>query len=207
MNQDAGPIERLVLELARLPGIGGRTAQRLAHFIIRQSPRGSPHRMADDLAAALRAVAEQVDLCGRCRNLATQPLCAVCADPRRNRRLICVVESVSDLDAIERLGSFDGVYFVLHGALSPLDAVGPQRLQLDVLRRQVDEGATELILALNATLEGDTTALYLASSLADAPVTLTRLASGVPHGGELEYLDRATLGRALLERRAFCAAP
>lgn len=207
MSQDAGPIERLVLELGRLPGIGGRTAQRLAHFIIRQSPKDSPHSMAHDLAAALRAVAEQVSLCARCRNLATQTLCAVCADPQRNQRLVCVVESVSDLDAIERLGSFDGVYFVLHGALSPLDAMGPQGLQLGVLRQRVEEGASEFILALNATLEGDTTALYLASLLADTRVKLTRLASGVPHGGELEYLDRATLGRALLERRSFEAAP
>jgi recombination protein RecR len=201
-----GPVEQLVLELARLPGIGPRSASRLAHFIIHKSPRGAPHSMARELSVALRRVAEEVRLCERCRNLSTEPLCVLCADPRRQAQLLCVVESVSDLEAIERLGSFAGLYFVLHGSLSPMEGRGPDSIGLPALLGRVAQDAvSEVILALDATLEGDTTALFLASSIAAAKVRVTRLASGVPHGGELEYLDRATLGRAFLERRAFAA--
>lgn len=201
-----GPIEQLVAELARLPGVGARSAQRLAHFIIQKSPQGSPHSLAKELAAALGRVAQEVSVCQQCRNLATGPLCSICADSKRRTRELCVVESVSDLQAIERLGTFRGRFFVLHGALSPLEGRTPEMLGLaDLLRCIQTDQISEVILALNATLEGDTTALFLASSLAGLPVRLTRLASGVPHGGELEYLDRATLDRALSERRLFAA--
>ena len=201
-----GAIDRLVAELARLPGIGARTAQRLAHFIIRQSPQGGAFSLARDLADALLQVDEEVRLCAACRNFATDVLCHVCRNTRRDPKLLCVVESVSDLSAIERAGAFLGRYFVLHGTLSPLEGMGPEQLQLELLQERIAHDAVdEVILALNATLEGDTTSLYIAGQLAHTNVKLSRLASGVPHGGELEYLDRTTLGRALVERRAFAA--
>lgn len=202
-----GPIERLMLELGRLPGIGGRSAARLAYYIIRQSPKSQRHSLARDLAAALMAVDEQVGLCERCFNLATETFCSICCDSRREARTICVVESVSDLRALEHAGSFAGHYHVLHGALSPLEGVGPEALKVEHLQARVAADAVqEVILALNTTLEGDTTALYLATALQASGVRVTRLASGVPHGGELEYLDRATLGRAMADRRLFATS-
>lgn len=201
----ADPIQRLILELARLPGIGERSATRLAFYIIRESHgRGRTGALAEDLAAALTAVAENVGLCRDCQNLASQERCRVCNDPQRDRQMLCVVESVQDLRALEDTGAFRGLYHVLHGALAPLDGVGPEDLKLSELMERLREGEiAEVVLATNADVEGDATALYLAKMIRPLGVKVTRLASGIPLGGELEYIDRATLGRALSERREF----
>lgn len=197
------PIQRLMLELGRLPGVGERSAARLAYYITQRSRGRQGHSLAHDLATALLDVDARVRLCAQCRNLTTEPQCAVCRDGRRNVRQLCVVEGVADLRALERAGGFTGTYYVLHGVLAPLDGVGPDDLALDGLQRRVAEsGVQEVILAMNQTLEGDATALYLAQLLRADGVLVTKLASGVPLGGELEYLDGATLGRALQDRKA-----
>ncbi len=198
------PIERLVAELGRLPGIGERTATRLAFHIIRTSRARREGSLARDLAAALEAVAEHVGLCERCNNLSTDVRCRICNDSRRDTGLVCVVEAVQDLRAVEATESYKGLYHVLHGALAPLDGVGPDELRIEDLVRRVQEGSVrEVILATNADVEGDATALYVAERVKPFVVKVTRLASGIPLGGELEYLDQATLGRALVERRAY----
>lgn len=195
------PIQRLVLELARLPGIGERSAARLAFYIIKKSHGGGPS-MALDLAGALSQVADEIRLCEQCQNFCTAARCRFCSDSRRDLATLCVVEAVSDLRAIEESGAFRGRYHVLHGALAPLDGVGPTELRLDTIPERVSsEGFREVIIATNADVEGDSTALYLAKLLRPSGVRVTRLASGVPMGGELEYLDQATVGRALAERR------
>ena len=198
------PIQRLILELGRLPGVGQRSAVRLAHHIIKVS-RTSQERgagsLARDLAEALVCVDAEVRLCGVCQNLATQDTCPICTDLRRDATVLCVVESVADLRSIE-LSGFRGRYHVLHGALSPLDGVGPEALKLPALVERVAQtGITEVILATNANVEGDATAYYIARLLKPAGILVTRLASGVPLGGEIEYLDQATVGRALKDRR------
>lgn len=200
------PIQRLILELSRLPGVGERSAARLAFYIIRISrkDRKTGQSLAHDLARALVEVADQVGLCEVCGNLSTGPRCSVCTDPRRDPTLLCVVEGVEDLRAVETCGGYRGLYHVLHGSLAPLDGVGPDDLHLGELQRRVaDGGFTEIILATNADVEGDATALYVARLLKPQGVRVTRLASGIPLGGELEYVDQATLGRALAQRREF----
>ncbi|MBI5511214.1 MAG: recombination protein RecR [Deltaproteobacteria bacterium] len=198
------PIERLVLELGRLPGIGERSATRMAFHIIRQSQGRDSGSLARDLAAALLAVADEVGFCSQCRNLCRGERCKVCADASRDQGLLCVVESVVDLKAIEATKTYRGLYHVLHGALAPLDGIGPDELKIDALVTRVTErGYREVILATNADVEGDATALYLARLIKPLGVQVTRLASGIPSGGELEYLDHATLGRALTERREY----
>lgn len=199
------PIQRLILELARLPGIGERSATRLAFHIIRWSQEGGARgSLARDLAAALIEVTEKVGLCASCQNLCAGETCAVCADTRRDPAVLCVVEGVPDLRAIESTATFRGRYHVLHGALAPLDGVGPEDLKIPELMGRVEGGGiTEVILATNADVEGDATALYLAKLIKPLGVRVTRLASGIPLGGELEYIDQATLGRALDERREF----
>jgi recombination protein RecR len=202
----AEPIQRLILELARLPGIGERSAARLAFFFIRASQGAARTRssLAHDLARALIDVAERVGLCQACGNLCTSARCSICDNPRRDMSLLCVVEGVEDLRALEACGGYRGLYHVLHGAISPLDGVGPADLKLDDLLRRAQEGAfSEVILATNADVEGDATALYVARLLKPMGLRITRLASGIPLGGELEYLDQATLGRALAQRREF----
>lgn len=194
------PIQQLILELARLPGIGERSAARLAYFILKQGHGGGPP-LARDLAAALVRVADEVGLCSRCQNFTAGDLCGVCADQRRDMALLCVVQGVADVRAIEASGAFRGCYHVLHGALAPLDGIGPAELHLDSVVRRVGQGVREVILATNPDVEGDATALYLAKLLRPTAVRITRLASGVPMGGELEFLDQATVGRALSERR------
>jgi len=203
---DVDPIQRLILELGRLPGVGARSAARLAFYILKasQKDRATGRSLAHDLAQALMAAVESVGLCRRCGNLCAGELCAVCSDPRRDRSLLCVVEGIEDLRAIEASGGFRGLYHVLHGALSPLDGVGPGELRLDELAERVRAGGvTEVVLATSADVEGDTTALYVARLLKPTGVRVTRLASGIPLGGELEYVDQATLSRALAERRDF----
>lgn len=197
------PIARLIAELGRLPGIGERSAARLAYYIIRASQNASGQHLAQDLSQALVDVVAQVGFCQTCQNLCTQQLCSICASGKRQAAVVCVVEGVEDLRAIERSG-FDGVYHVLHGALAPLDGVGPAELKIAELMRRIEAGGIqELIFATNANVEGDATALYIASLAKSYGLKLTRLASGIPQGGELEYIDQATLGRALSERRAF----
>ncbi len=203
---DRDPIGRLILELSRLPGVGERSATRLAFYIIKASQRGRQkgESLAHDLGRALIDAVEQTGLCKTCQNLCAGERCAICADGRRDAATLCVVESVQDLRAIEQSGAFRGQYFVLHGALSPLDGVGPEELKLaEVLRRAQTMTASEVILATNPDVEGDATALYLARLLRPTGLKVSRLASGLPLGGELEFQDPATVGRALTQRRDF----
>lgn len=196
------PIQRLVLELARLPGIGERSAARLAYYIIRESQGGRGLNLAQDIAAALTDAVETVQLCRVCQNLTADPICALCRDERRDRSTVCVVETVADLRALESSGAFRGLFHVLHGALAPLEGTGPDDLKIAELMGRVEAGGIEeVILGTSADVEGDATALYLAKLLKPRGLRLTRLASGIPLGGELEFIDQGTLGRALAERR------
>jgi recombination protein RecR len=190
-------IDDLTGEFARLPGIGRKTAQRLVYHLLRQ-PADQSRRLAD----ALIALTERVRRCDRCRNLTETPLCAICADPRRDGQLVCVVEEASDIASIERSGEFRGLYHVLGGRLSPLDGIGPGDLAIDALvARMGPEGVHEVILATNPSLEGEATALYLQRQLAPAGVRVTRIARGLPVGGDLEYADGVTIAQALSARR------
>jgi len=193
----AGPIQRLVDELARLPGIGRRTAQRLAFHILRADEAD-----AFALADAIREVKEKVGLCEVCFNLAEGPRCRICADQRRDRSLICVVEQPADVIPIERTGEYRGLYHVLGGALSPIDGTGPDDLKIGELARRVDAGGVdEVVLATNPTTTGEATAIHI-GELLRGKVAITRLASGLPVGADLEHADEVTLGRALAGRLA-----
>jgi recombination protein RecR len=193
----ADPIARLVKELARLPGIGEKTAQRLAFHVLKAGPA-----YAEALADAVTGIVRDVRLCSSCQTLTDRDPCAICADPRRDPRLLCVVEGVPDLLALERTHEFRGRYHVLHGALSPLDGVGPSDLKIrELVLRLEREPADEVIIATNPDVEGEATALYLARLLKPAGVRVTRIAQGVPMGGDLEYADQVTLARALAGRR------
>ena len=190
-------IDDLTGELARLPGIGRKTAQRLVFHLLRQPPEQSRK-----LAESLVSLIERVRTCDRCRNLTESSLCAICADPRRDGQLICVVEEASDIASIERASEFRGVYHVLGGRLSPLDGIGPGDLAIDALMTRVKpEGIREVILATNPSLEGEATALYLQRQLAASAVRVTRIARGLPVGGDLEYADGVTIAQALSARR------
>jgi recombination protein RecR len=197
----AAPVNRLITELAHLPGIGQRTAQRLAFHLLSVSDEE-----ALALADALREVKETVGQCEVCFNLATEGRCRICLDERREQATICVVEQPSDVIPVERSGEFSGRYHVLGGALSPIDGVDPEDLHIDELLGRVENGAgvREVVIATNATTTGEATALYLADAVRErAPeVTVTRLASGLPVGADLEYADEITLGRALRGRQA-----
>jgi recombination protein RecR len=193
----ADPIARLVKELARLPGIGEKTAQRLAFHILKAGPG-----YAGDLAAAIASVVRDVSLCSSCQTLTDRDPCGICSDPRRDARTLCVVEGVPDLVAIERTHEFRGRYHVLHGALSPLDGVGPSDLKIrELLVRLETEPADEVVVATNPDVEGEATALYLTKLLKPLGIKVTRIAQGVPMGGDLEYADQVTLARALAGRR------
>jgi len=195
----APPINRLVTELARFPGIGQRTAQRLAFHILRVSDEE-----ALALADAIREVKEKIRECEVCFNLATEPLCQICQDERRDEHVLCVVEAPSDVIPIERTNEFSGRYHVLGGALSPIDGIDPEDLHLaELIERASSNGVREVIVATNATTTGEATALYIADTLRErAPsVAVTRLASGLPVGSDLEYADEITLGRAMRARR------
>jgi recombination protein RecR len=194
------PVNRLITELARLPGIGQRTAQRLAFHILR-----TPPDEALPLAEAIREVKETVGQCEVCFNLAVGPRCRICEDGRRSTDVICVVEEPSDVIPIERTHEFSGRYHVLGGALSPIDGVDPEDIRLAELFRRVEDGGTrEVVVATNSTTTGEATALYIADGLRErAPdVAVTRLASGLPVGADLEYADEITLGKAFQGRRA-----
>jgi recombination protein RecR len=193
----ADPIARLVKELARLPGIGEKTAQRLAFHVLKAGPA-----YAGELADALVAVVRDVRLCSTCQTLTDRDPCAICADGRRDPRIICVVEGVPDLLAVERTHEFRGRYHVLHGALSPLDGVGPGEIKVrELILRLEREPAEEVVLATNPDVEGEATALYLGKLLKPLGIKVTRIAQGVPMGGDLEYADQVTLARALAGRR------
>ena len=191
----AAPVERLITEFSKLPGIGPRTAQRLTFHLLRLRP--------DEvlpLAAAIVEVKEKIGFCTRCFNLAEGELCTICADPRRDPRQLCVVEQPFDVVTIERTREFHGYYHVLGGALSPIDGVDPEDLHMAELLTRVDDDVTEVIVATNPTMTGEATAMYVADLLPER-VRVTRLASGLPVGGDLEYADELTLGRALAGRR------
>ncbi len=192
----AGPISRLISELSRLPGIGQRTAQRLAFHILRAS---DDEALA--LAEAIREVKEKVGLCEVCFNLAEGPRCRICEDGRRDATLICVVEEPSDVIPFERTGEYRGVYHVLGGALSPIDGIDPEDLKIAELLERVGGETTEVVLATNPTTTGEATAQHIAALLRDR-VTVTRLASGLPVGADLEHADEVTLGKALSGRRS-----
>ena len=188
-------VERLITELAKLPGIGPRTAQRLTFHILKLRPEEIL-----PLAAAITDVKEKIGFCRRCFNLAEGDLCTICADARRDQSLICVVEQPADIVPIERTREFRGLYHVLGGALSPLDGVDPADLHMAELVERVGQGVDEVIVATNPTMTGEATALYIADLL-PAGVRVSRLASGLPVGGDLEYADELTLGRAFTGRR------
>jgi recombination protein RecR len=193
-----GAIDELATELARLPGIGKKTALRLTYHLLRQ-----PSAQGKRLAEALIALGERVRPCVLCFNLTEEELCPVCRDPRRDASLICVVEESSDITAIERAGEFRGRYHVLGGRLSPLDGVQPDDLTVTQLVERVRGGEVrEVILATNPSLEGEATALYVQRQLAGTPMTVTRIARGIPVGGDLEYADGVTIAQALTARRA-----
>ena len=191
-------IDDLTTELAKLPGIGRKTALRLTYHLLKQPPEQS-HR----LAVALQTLSEKVRPCMRCFNLTEEELCSICRDPRRDPALICVVEDAADIGAIERAGEFRGQYHVLGGRLSPLDGITPDDLTIRQLLARVEQGDTrEVILATNPSLEGEATALYVQRQLAPFPLAVTRIARGLPVGGDLEYADGVTIAQALSARRA-----
>jgi recombination protein RecR len=189
-------VDNLIGQLSRLPGIGNRTAQRLAFHILRVS-----REEADALADAIRDVKERIGFCRECGNLTEEELCVICTDARRDRSVICVVEQPADLLSMERTHEFRGLYHVLGGALSPLDGVEPRHLRIEELVRRVERnGVEEVVLATNPNMTGEATAAFIADRLRER-TRVTRLASGLPVGGDLEYADEVTLGRALAGRR------
>jgi recombination protein RecR len=191
-------IEDLVAELAKLPGIGRKTAQRLTFYLLKQ-----PVDTATRLADVIRSVRERITACGVCGTLTDEDPCAICGDPRRDATVLCVVEEAADVTAIERAGRFRGRYHVLGGRLSPLEGVGPEALQIDRLVGRVTNGAgvREVIIATNPSMEGEVTATYLQQLLKPTGVRVTRIARGLPVGGDLEYADGVTIAQALLARR------
>jgi recombination protein RecR len=198
----AGPIQQLIDELARLPGIGPKSAQRIAFHLLKATPQE-----ARLLAEAIVEAKDKVRLCRDCFNVADSELCIYCSDPRRERSVICVVQEPPDIVALERTREFRGLYHVLQGAISPIDGVGPQDLRVGELLQRIEQARAsedpveEVILATNPNIEGEATAMYLARLLEPLGIRVTRLASGLPVGGDLEYADEVTLGRALEGRR------
>ena len=193
----AGPVQDLIDELGRLPGIGPKSAQRIAYHLLKASREDALR-----LARAVTEVKERISFCRRCFNVAEGELCGICSDPRREPTQVCVVEEPRDIVAVEKTGEFRGVYHVLQGAISPIEGIGPDQLRVkELVARVGDESVTEVILCTNPNLEGEATAMYLARTLHPLGVRVTRIASGLPVGGDLEYADELTLGRALEGRR------
>ncbi len=193
------PLERLVKAFTRLPGIGEKTATRLALFTLRDEKD-----TGRELAEALIFIKEKMHFCQQCQNLTEAELCIICRDPNRTPSLICVVEDISDLVALEKMGDYRGHYHVLHGALSPLDGVGPEELKIKSLMRRIEQGTTaEVILATNSNPSGEMTALYLKKVLAPFKISISRIASGIPIGANVEHTDAQTLSRAIESRREF----
>lgn len=197
MQPIAEPVARLIEEFAKLPGIGPKTAQRLTFYLLRSS-----REEADGLAEAIQAMKEKVGFCSICFNISESEICPVCSNEARDRGFICVVEEPLDVLAMERTREYKGTYHVLHGAISPIDGVGPEKLRIGELLERVRNGTvSEVIIATNPNTEGDVTASYLAKLLASTRAKVTRLARGLPAGGDLEYADELTLARALEGRR------
>lgn len=193
MNHDIIPLNELINQFARLPGIGKKTAQRLAYSILEQPPE-----RAHQFAEALINAREQIHFCNRCQGLTDQEICGICSDEARDRSVICVVEEPRDITAFERTREFKGVYHVLHGVISPLDGIGPDELRIKELMARLSDGVVkELIMATNPTVEGEATASYLSRLVKPMGIKVTRLAYGIPVGGDLEYADEFTLARAL----------
>ena len=197
MSRFAEPMSRLIEELKKLPGVGSKSAQRLAFHLLRTNAED-----AEGLAAAIRDVKEKLRLCSVCNNITDVDPCAYCSSPTRNQRLVCVVEEPTNIAAIEKTRHFNGVYHVLHGALSPLHGVGPEQLRISNLARRVEAGQVdELILATNPTVEGEATATYLSKTLKRHGLKVTRIATGIPVGSDIEYADEITMQKAMEGRR------
>lgn len=193
----AEPVTRLIEELGRLPGVGPKSASRLAYHLLK-----APKQQAVALAEAVLEVKERVRFCSVCFNLTEHDPCEICSDPARDRSLLCVTEEPLDLVALERTGQFGGIYHVLHGAINPIEGIGPDQLRIrELFSRLQSPGVKEVILAMNPNTNGEATAMYLYRQLAPLGLKVTRPASGLPVGGDLEYADQVTLGRALTGRR------
>ena len=193
----AGPVQDLIDELGRMPGVGPKSAQRIAFHLLKLSKDDALR-----LAKAITEVKDKVAFCEQCWNVSEGPLCGICADDRRDPHLLCVVEEPRDIVAVEKTHEFKGRYHVLQGAISPIEGIGPDQLKVkELLARLEPEGVTEVILCTNPNIEGEATAMYLARLLKPLGITVTRIASGLPVGGDLEYADELTLGRALEGRR------
>jgi len=195
MFKTSESISRLIDELAKMPGIGPKSAQRLAFYILK-----IPQEEAGSLSEAIKDVKEKVRRCSRCFNLTEEDLCIICRDQNRDTSLVCVVEEANDLLALEKVSEYRGTYHVLGGALSPLDGIGPDDLKVEELLARLREGVKEVILATNPNVEGEATALYLMKLIRPLNIKITRVARGLPVGGDLEYADQATLSRALEDR-------
>ena len=199
MPQLPEPLERLITELSRLPGVGPKTAQRLAFHLLRVD-----RQRAASLAQAIEDVKARIGYCERCYNIAEGSLCWICSSPRRDASVLCVVESAFDVLAIERTAEYSGLYFVLHGVISPIDGIGPEQIHVQQLLDRVrDEATSEVIIATDADIEGEATAVYLQRALQPFGARVTRPAHGLPVGGDLEYADELTLARAMAGRSAF----
>jgi len=197
MSRFAEPMSRLIDELKKLPGIGSKTAQRLAFHILRSSDED-----AESLAAAVRDVKAKLRLCSVCNNITDVDPCVYCSSPTRNQRLVCVVEEPTNIAAIEKTKHFNGVYHVLHGSISPLQGIGPEQLRIANLMKRVDEGQVdEVILATNPTVEGEATATYLSGQMRRAGLKVTRIAMGIPVGSDIEYADEITMLKSIEGRR------
>ncbi len=193
------PIKKVVNLMARLPGIGEKSATRITFALLAKEKE-----YAYQLSESIQHLVERITLCSTCYNLTEKNPCSICSNPKRDHSIICVVENVPDLLAIERTSEFQGVYHVLHGVLAPIDGITPDKLKIaELIHRIESQPIKEVIIATNPTIEGDSTALYLHKKLQSYPIKITRIASGIPMGGDLEYIDKATLSRALLGRREF----
>ncbi len=197
MSKFAEPMAQLIDELKKLPGIGGKSAQRMAFHILRSNGQD-----AEALAAAIRNLKEKLHLCSVCSNITDVDPCSYCSSPTRNQRLVCVVEEPTNIASVEKTRSYNGVYHVLHGAISPLHGVGPEQLRIPSLLKRIESGAVdEVIIATNPTLEGEATAVHLTGLLKRPGVKITRIATGIPAGGDIEYADEVTMLKAIEGRR------
>lgn len=197
MSKFAEPMAQLIDELKKLPGVGGKSAQRLAFYILRSSVED-----AEALASAIRNLKEKLHLCSICNNITDVDPCSYCSSPTRNQRLVCVVEEPTNIASIEKTRSYNGVYHVLHGAISPLHGIGPEQLRIPSLLKRVENGSVdEIIIATNPTLEGEATAVHLTGLIKRPNVKVTRIATGIPAGSDIEYADEVTMLKAIEGRR------